>query len=220
MQGMIRLGLLAGLLVACHTSDPGTSDAPTPDGADAPGLHVRWESEPSAYPANLEDWLTVDSVQFTVDYLKVIGDAGPGDLRTTKAVFQLRWDVDSTPSNIDFGDAPPGLYSKVSLQLDGHLIVPSLEIRGKVTIDGTTLDYEVEDRNAVALSLDIDRMLQPGGSATVALKLNLHDALTSIDYRSLSVDHGRVSVETGDSQLAGFIDKLEQAFSVDNSGPN
>jgi hypothetical protein len=221
MQGMIRCGLLAGLLVACHTSDPGTPDG-NPDGSSpgGPGLHVRWSSEPATYPGNLEDWLTLDSVQLTVEDLKVIGDAGPGDIRTTKAVFLLRWDAQSVPEPIDFEDAPSGLYSKVSMQLDGHLIVPSLEIRGHVDIDGTWLEYEVEDRNAVSLSLDIDRMLDPGGSATVALMLKLHDALTSIDYKSLTVDHGKVSVETGDSQLATFIDKFSRAFSVDNSGPH
>lgn len=222
MQGMIRCGLLAGLLMACHTSDPGTPDG-APDGNEpgSPGLHVRWSSEPATYPGNLEDWLTVDSVQFMVEDLKVIGDAGPGDLRTTKAIFQLKWDAGSSPDMIDFSDAPTGLYSKVSMQLDGHLIVPSLEIKGHVNVEGTLLEYEVEDRNAVSLSLDINRMLQPGGSATVALVLNLHDALTSIDYKSLTIDQGKVSVETGDPQLPSFINKfVDKAFSVDNSGPN
>lgn len=220
MQGMIRCGLLAGLLVACHTSDPATPDAPPIDGHGPPGLHVTWESEPATYPGTIEDGLTVDSVALTVESLKVIGDAGPGDPRTTKAVFQLRWDDHDSPQAIDFEDAPTGLYSKLSLQLDGHTLLPSLEIKGHVELAGVTLEYEVEDRNAVPVSLDCDRMLQPGGSASLAVKLKLHDALTSIDYASLPVHDGKIELETGNSQLDEFVEKFGRAFSVDDSGPH
>jgi hypothetical protein len=220
MQGLIRCGVLAGLLVGCHTSEPPAPDGHRPDGAGPPGLHVTWASEPASFPASIEDWLTVDSVELTLDSLKVIGDAGPGDPRTTKAVFQLRWDGDHEPQPIDFAEAPPGLYSKLALQLDGHLILPSLEIKGQVNIAGTWLGYEVEDRNAVAVSLDCDRMLQPGGSTTIAVKLRLHDALTSIDWDSVSIHDGELEVETGNSQLDEFVDKFSHAFSVDNSGPH
>jgi hypothetical protein len=220
MQGMIRCGVLAGVLVACGSSDPAAPDAPAPDGGGPAGLHVTWETEMPGYPGTIEDGLTVESVELNFDNLKVIGDAGPGDPRTTKSAFQLRWDDHSQPQDIDFGEAPTGLYSKVSLQLDGHLILPSLEIRGQVNIGDQVLDYEIEDRNAISLSLDCDRMLKPGGSATIALQLRLHDALTSIDFASLSIDHGKIEVETGDSQLEHFIDKFGHAFSVDNSGPD
>ena len=220
MQGMIRCGLLAGLLVACNPSDPATPDAPPIDGDGAAGLHVTWASEPSSYPGTIEDWLTVDSVTLTVESLKVIGDAGPGDPRTTKAVFQLRWDDHDSPQAIDFADAPTGLYSKVALQLDGHTLLPSLEIKGHVVLAGATVEYEVEDRNAVPVSLDCDRMLPPGGSAAIALTLRLHDALTSVDYESLPVHDGRIELETGNSQLDDFVDKFSRAFSVDNSGPH
>lgn len=220
MQGMIRCGLLAGLLVACHTSDPATPDAPAPDGSGPAGLHVTWASEPSSYPGTLEDWLTVDSVELTVESLKVIGDAGPGDPRTTKAVFKLRWDDHTSPQPVDFADAPTGLYSKLALQLDGHTLLPSLEIKGHVEVAGVTFPYEIEDRNAVSVSLDCDRMLQPGGSVALAVDLKLHDALTSIDYASLPVDDGRLELETGNPQLDDFVEKFTRAFSIDNSGPN
>lgn len=217
---MIRCGLLAGLLVACNTSDPATPDAPPVDGHGPPGLHVTWESEPATYPATIEDGLIVDSVTLTVETLKVIGDAGPGDPRTTKAVFQLRWNDHDSPQPIDFAEAPTGLYSKLSLQLDGHTLLPSLEIKGRVVVAGVTLDFEVEDRNAVPVSLDCDRMLQPGGSASLAVKLKLDDALTSIDYASLPVDDGKIELETGDPQLDDFVEKFSRAFSIDNSGPH
>jgi hypothetical protein len=220
MQGMIRCGLLAGLLVGCHTSDPATPDAPPIDGHGPPGLHVTWESEPATYPGNLEDWLTVKSVDLTAESLRVIGDAGPGDPRTTKAAFQLRWDKDDSPQPIDFVDAPTGLYSKLSLQLDGYTLLPSLEIEGQVVLAGVTLDFEVEDRNAVPVSLDCDRMLQPGGSAVLAVKLRLHDALTSIDWESLPVHDGKIELETGNPQLDDFVEKFGRAFSIDNSGPH
>lgn len=221
MQGMIRCGLLAGLLIACHTSDSATPDGSTDGGgSDAAGLHVVLASEPATFPGNLEDWLTIESATFAFDNLKVIGDAGPGDTRTTASLFQARFDSSGSPATIDFPDAPPGLYSKVSLQIDGHLITSSFRIKGQVKVNGTFVPYEIEDHNAISLSLDIDRMLQPGGTATINLLVKWHDALAGVDYTTLHFDDNHLELGTNDAQMSTFVSRLTQSFSVDNSGPN
>lgn len=215
---MIRCALLAGLLLACHTSDPGTPDAP--QGSGASGLHVTWATEP-VIAGNVESWLTLESATFAFDNLRVIGDAGPGDPRTTASAFTLHWDSTSSPAPIDFPDAPSGVYSKVSFQIDGHLIVNSYHLKGQVNVNGTWFPYDVEDHNALSLSLDINRTLAPGGMETIALLIKFHDALTGVDYSALPLDDGTtLQLETGDPQMTNFRDKLTQGFTVDTSGPN
>src|SRR3954471_14891262 len=104
MQGMIRCGLLAGFLVACHTSDPGTPDGGSDGSSGAAGMHVVWSSNPASWPGAIDTDIQLDSATFLFDNLKVIGDAGPGDNRTSMDAFQLHWDDMTVPMTIDFAD--------------------------------------------------------------------------------------------------------------------
>ncbi|MBV8756237.1 MAG: hypothetical protein JO257_03110 [Deltaproteobacteria bacterium] len=223
MQGLIRCGLLAGSLVACHTSSPAGPDGATPDGGGSgggTGLHVAFTSDPTPIPATLDNGFTLDSVLFRFDNLKVIGDAGPGDPRTTATRFTTKWDSQSTPTEIDFGDAPTGVYSKVSFQIDGHLIDDSYELQGHVTVAGTSYPFEVEDRSSLSLSLDCNRMLAAGGMNTIKLKLAFKDALETINWSNARNHDGTLTVDDTDPQILMVHSKLTNAISIDNSGPN
>jgi hypothetical protein len=123
MQGLIRCALVAGLICACHSDDTATPDGPV--GGDA-GLTVRWASRPTTWPADVGSTIIVERVRFALDSLRVIGDAGPGDLRTTKDAFELRWEESrDPPEDIKFESAPTGLYSQIALQVDCILIEDS-----------------------------------------------------------------------------------------------
>lgn len=222
MQGMIRCGLLAGLLAACHMTSPGTPDGADADsgGAGTAGLHVAFESDPTPIPATIDTGFTLDLVVFNFDNLKVIGDAGPGDPRTTATGFEVKWSAGQTPAPIDFGNAPTGLYSKVSFQVDGHLISESYVFKGHVTVNGTSYPYEIDDHNALSLSLDCNRTLAAGGSDTILMKFAFKDALESIDWTNARLDDGQLEVGTTDSQMDTFRQKLIEGISIDNSGPN
>ena len=220
MQGMIRCGFIAGLLIACHTSSPGTPDGPDAGGSGASGMHVTFVTKPAMIPGNIEDWLTLDSATFQFDNLRVIGDAGPGDPRTTATAFQLKWDSAGAPAPIDFADAPSGLYSKVSLQIDGQLVVESYHLKGQVNLNGTWKTYTIEDRNALSLSLDINRTLAPGGTATIGLLFSFSDALTGIDYSMLPTDDGALEMETTNAQMPAFRTRLTDGISIDVSVTN
>jgi hypothetical protein len=223
MQGMIRCGLLAGSLIACHTSAQGTPDGAGPDGdgsAGAAGLHVAFTSDPTPFPAQIEDGFTLELAVFKFDNLKVIGDAGPGDPRTTATGFQVKWDSQSSPAPIDFSDAPTGLYSKVSFQIDGHLIDDSYLLKGHVTVNGTSYPFEIDDRNALSLSLDCSRMLAAGGTDTIAVKFAFHDALQSVDWTTARMDDGQLELSTTDAQMAAFRAALTAGISIDNSAQN
>ena len=223
MQGLIRCGLLAGALIACHTSDPGSPDGGGPDtggSGGAAGLHVAFVSDPTPIPATLDNGFTLETVIFKFDNLKVIGDAGPGDPRTTANTFQVKWDANTSPAPIVFANAPTGLYSKVSFQIDGHLIDDSYIFGGHVVFNGTTYPYEIEDRNSLSLSLDCNRNLAAGGTDTITVKFSFKDALESINWANAHMDDGELQVGTTDSQIQTFRSKLIDGISIDNSGPN
>jgi hypothetical protein len=216
MQGMIRCGLLAGLLIACHTSDPGTPDSGVDGSAGGAGMHVSFATKP-VIPGNVEDTITLDSATFAFDNLQVIGDAGPGDTRTTATLFQLKWDAMTMPGAIDFSDAPTGVYSKVSFQIDGHLIDSSYRLKGQVNIGGNMVGYEIEDHNALPLSLDINRTLTPGGSAVIGVVIDFGDALAGVDWSMVPMDDGKLELETSSSQMPGFRMRLVDGFSIDDT---
>jgi len=182
-------------------------------------MHVTFATEPTI-PGNVENWLTLESATFAFDNLRVIGDAGPGDPRTTANLFTLHWDASSAPEPIDFPDAPSGLYSKVSFQVDGHVLTDSYHLKGQVNLNGTWMKYDVEDSLSLSLSLDINRTLDPGGSQTIGLLVKFHDALTSIDFSTLPFDDGALQLETGDPQMTPFRDKLTLGFTIDSTGTN
>lgn len=223
MQGVIRCGVLAGLLVACHTSSPVGPDGAMGDGdgsGGTAGLHVAFTSDPTPIPAQVDTGFTLDLVAFKFDNLKVIGDAGPGDPRTTANDFAVKWDAQTTPAPIDFTTAPTGLYSKVSFQIDGHLIDDSYVFKGNVTVSGTSYPFEIEDRNTVSLSLDCNRMLDAGGNDTITVKFAFKDALESIDWSNVHNHEGVLELNDTDPQILTFHSKLSNAISIDNSAPN
>ena len=224
MQGLIRCGVLAGSLVACHTAAPSGPDGATPDvggSGGTAGLHVAFTSDPVLIPGLLDDTLSLDLVVFKFDNLKVIGDAGPGDPRTTANNFEVKWDTTTSPPPIDFVTAPTGLYSKVSFQIDGHLIDESYVFKGHVTVAGTNYPFEVEDRSTLSLSLDCSRMLEAGGADTIKVKFAFKDALESVDWANVHNRNGVLELDDTDPQaILLFHSKLSNAISIDNSGPN
>ncbi|HSN25612.1 MAG TPA: hypothetical protein VLT45_04985 [Kofleriaceae bacterium] len=181
---------------------------------------MAFTSDPTPIPATLNDGFTLDLAVFKFDNLKVIGDAGPGDPRTTANNFEVKWDNQSAPAPVVFGSAPTGLYSKVSFQIDGHLINDSYVMKGTATVNGTTYPYEVEDRNALSLSLDCNGQLAAGGNATITLKFAFKDALESVNWSAVPIDDGTLELGTTDPQMPTFRNKLTNGISIDSSGPN
>lgn len=212
MQGMIRCAVVAGLLAACHSDDTAVPDAPA---TGKTSMTVQWATKPGAWPGVIGDGITVDSARFAFDSLRVIGDAGPGDLRTTARTFEVRWEKDrDPPAAIEFADAPTGLYSQVALQVDGHLVNNSYEIRGTIQINGNDVEYRIEDDASLPVTLAIDKMKTPTAAVRLEVDIDFVKAINSIDFTKLMNDGGHLELD-GDSQdMDAFRKKLVESFSA------
>ena len=215
--------LVSAIVLAAGCSGPATMatpDAPSPtDGTTpgAPGLYITWTTA-STVPGTAATGITVDSITLRVRHLRAIGDSGGGDGRTEQESSTVQWSAGQSPAVVAFPDAPTGLYSKLSFELDGQVIQSSFDIRGTAVVDGQTKAFEIHDRDETHVNLDVERDLLPGGRVSLFVSLDLEAALAGIDFTKLSDDgSGGLELDTNDAQMSAFRSKLQQSFSTDDN---
>jgi hypothetical protein len=218
MQGLIRWAVVAGLISACHSDDTTTPDS---DVAGDGGLTVRWGSQPESWPGNLGSNVTLQSARFALDRLRVVGDAGPGDLRTTKDGFVVSWATgEAPPTDVEFLNAPTGLYSQISLQIDGNVVEESYELRGTVVVDSNVEEFRIEDSEPLAVVLSIDKSLSPGARSTIDIQIDFAHAVSAVDFKNLDTSDGVLQLDEGDVEIVEFRKKLVESFKTPNISPH
>jgi hypothetical protein len=210
MQAVVRVVIVLGL-VACGNhevapvSDGGMS---VTDGASAVGLTIPWSVKPTV-PGPVVSNVVVTSLLFRVDSLRVVGDAGTsvslGDLTLT-------WSNSQAPTPAVFVGAPSGLYSKVVFHADGDLVDYSWEIDGTVQLDDGSHAFVIHDREDLTADIDTSATLEPGGSATLPVEFDIDQPFNGLDFKSLDSDDGTLTLDTLDSQMDDFRDKLKSAI--------
>jgi hypothetical protein len=220
MQGVVRTCLLLGGIAACHTSDPNTTDAspPTGDGSNVgdQGLEVTWSSA-TPIPGNVTSDVTVSSLLFRIANLRVIGDAGPGDSRTSVDSIEVAWSQGTTPVPVTFADAPTGLYSHLVFLADGNLIDYSYELKGTAKVDGNVTPFVIHDRSPLPVSLDTNATLDPNQETSLAIDVGLDQALQTVDWSHLDTNNGTLTLDTFDSGMSDFRSKMASSvFSTDH----
>jgi hypothetical protein len=207
-------------VAGCHGSEPGVPDGSSggPDAGAGKGVIVPWETTPAAFPGNVTDdgEITVSSVSLAIDTFEAIGDAGTGS--NTRATLALAWGADgTTPDAAALPTAPPGLYSKLTIHVDGDLIADSYDITGTAKVNGTVFPYHIHDRDDLSISIYLDgpvemRTLAAGSALTIPIAIDFARALRSIHYDDLDVDNGVLDLDTNDSQMSDFRDQFSDAF--------
>lgn len=221
----VTLGSLL-VLAACGDSPGGgtpTSDAAasldgatSSDAQPSPGLTVTWDAQPSI-PGPFGSGVSISSATFKLARLEVIGDTG-STVETTETNFMVAWSATQFPFPISFPLAQPGLYSKVSLQIDGGGAAPSYEILGTVVIGGSTEPFKITDTAVLQADIDgYDISLMAGRSKEVPIHVDLQDVLGSVNFSMLPTPGG---VRTMDSSTPGIaavrIDIETSTFKRDN----
>lgn len=212
MTGPFRCVVFAGLFVAASCGDDSSTssnDATIPD-----GLVVTWSSTPSTWPGDLGSGLTIERAIFALDNLRVVGDAAPGDPRTTVSSREIVWDAAALPGPIAFGDAPGGVYSQLSLRIDGHVAGPSIDVRGMVTVGGTPTPYRIVDDMPSAVTLPIDVTFSPPSPTQIRIAVDFATMLRAIDFTAITPNAGVLELDNADPQMAVFRTKLVENIRV------
>jgi hypothetical protein len=220
---MRSLGALM-VFAACHSGEGANPDAPGDSGGtdgDAPGpavgMFVTWSADP-ALPGTVADTIAVTEATFQIDHLQLVGDAGV-DARTTRMKYLLTWDSGDKPSQESFPLAPVGVYSKINLVMStGSLSENLYEIRGTWTDTGAEpRSFRIRDRGGpLSVSVDCDETLSAASWARVEMRLDLRDALESVNFKMLA-GPGNEEIDLRDGpQLMMFRMRLRQAFEVED----
>ncbi|MGE5181631.1 MAG: hypothetical protein ACM31C_06200 [Acidobacteriota bacterium] len=174
------------------------------------GLSVEFSIQPQV-PGDAGNNATIDEAVFKMLTLQVTGDAASV---STPNEIDLAWRQDTMPDPVTFASAPSGVYSKLSMRIDGQLTDNSYWINGHVIVNGTTYPFKIYDRDYLTVALYPDTQLQPGGSARIGVQVQVDHALDSIDWTKVSNDDGTLTLDTFDSYMPTFRQKLVEAFAL------
>lgn len=176
--------LVSALLSGCPSGatggrDAASTDGGADDGAVTGGLRLAFEAVPPL-PATSEGLYpaTVDAARLVLRDVRAIGDAAPGDPRTTRAEVTLELDPEASADPVVFEDAPPGRYSRV----EGR--VKRLRVTGAVDVDELT-PFVIDDEppRPVTFSFPLAGVELPaGGERTVTIGVELIELVEPIDW--------------------------------------
>lgn len=205
--------VLLVLLAGCP--GPEGDDMPTPDTPDGGStvLHLAWAADP-VVPGPVGSGVVVERARFVLENLRVVGDAGPGDPRTSLTDLTLEWRETEAPDLVDFPEAPSGIYSRVLFDIDDG---EAVEIRGTAEIEGTPVPFTVTDLGELAVSIEINLDLPPGEERTQTIDVDLGRVLDAIDFQALPIIENRRVLREGDPQLEEARTKLRESF-TDGTG--
>lgn len=209
--------LLISAVAAC--GQPGQT--PDVDGSVTPGdpgIALVWRSQ-GTLPGIISPSVTVATASFAAHNIRLIGDAVSGDSRTTRNTVAVAWTAAGTPEPTLFPDAPTGLYSKVSFELDGKILDPSYQITGTVLVGGDSFPFVISDLDEIEISQSTSCALAPGGKAEIDVVMDLEPALAGVDFSTVRNDSGTLVLDNQNSQLSAFRSRVHDAFKVTIPSP-
>jgi hypothetical protein len=182
------------------------------------GLSITWATSPNTIPGDTGgDGTSVSSMTLRLVSFRVIGDAGPGDTRTSVDSIELDWATGMKPNVVSFADAPTGLYSRVGFLVDGNVIDYSYEVSGTTKLDGNMMSYQIHDRTPLVIGLDTSATLEPDQAASLSITIRIDQALQSLDFHKLSNNNGTLVLDTFDDAMGDFRDKMmSSVFEADH----
>jgi hypothetical protein len=209
---MRSIGILL-VFAGCQAGSVAQLDAPdqpadgTPHGL---GLFVRWHASPML-PGPLSDKILVSEATFQLDHFQIVADAGS----VTRSKYLLAWDRGPPPQE-EFPDAPPGVYSKITLNMMGGSFGDyAYRIRGTWRDNGIPKPFEIRDSAPLSTSFNCNQTLLAAGSATIDIDVDMENVVGAIDFKNVDDDDGTLELHDG-VELAGLRGRLLKAFTLDN----
>jgi hypothetical protein len=198
---------------ACSSSTP-APDATTVD-ASIGGLIIELVAKggvPQMPASNIE----ITRVVLGMTTLRAIGDAAPGDLRTTRTdLDEMEWRDNLVPIPQLFPTAPPGVYSMVDLRIaDSPLSSVAISINGRAARGGNLIPFEIQNLTAdVGVAISINTVLTPRQYVTTTIELDVPALVQDIDWDAVPLTtEGRMFIGDGDAGMSTVVSRLPTAF--------
>ncbi|HEY1818007.1 MAG TPA: hypothetical protein VGG74_36945 [Kofleriaceae bacterium] len=206
MQAVVRFTIAIGLVACGHDA----VEPPPPDGPamGTSGLTIPWTASPDL-PGQVGSNITVSSMVFRLDSLRVVGDTGTN---ITHGALALQWSSGQTPPPTVFSDAPSGIYSKVVFHADGQLVDYSWEIDGTVALADGTHSFAIHDLMDLSVSIETSATLAPGGTAVLGVTFQMDQVFDGLDFTALDNDDGLLVLDTDDTAMTDFRTNLQQSI--------
>lgn len=208
---MMRAGFTIGLLLVstgCHLLSPGDDDDDDDVDAAARGAGLEVVIYADIDNSNAKDGPPADvtltglsRVELELEDVRAIGDAAPGDERTTIPRVVLDWHDDDVEC-LEFDNVPPGIYSRLLAR------VVRYRIDGTVEDSNLALEFTIEDTPPTPLSLTVDTedvVVDVNEDGVLALELSIAPVLDAVDWEAQSPDgEGHVDIDGASSDIDGI----------------
>ena len=214
MRGLWIVGAL-GVLAGCPTGDPVEPDGRPDGGPGNGGLTIRFTSD-QLVPGEVADDRQLDEVRFRADSVRAIGDAAPGDARTTRNDYDLRWHDSDTPEPIFFEAAPVGMYSSVEVRLEGSGgDDDAFEIDGQALVEAVWHDFEITGSDPLTIMIPTSTELAIGGTATIEIDVDLASIIAGINFNELPQVEGLIEIDGDTTEMRTLV---RNAFTAPDDG--
>ena len=201
---------------AC-SSDSTMPDAAVPD-ASTGGLTIELVAK-GGVPQMPEATVEITKVVIGMRTIRAIGDAAPGDMRTTRTDVELEWRDNLMPIPHLFPMAPPGVYSMVELRVgDSSKSAAAIDIAGRATRGGNLVPFEIENLvSEVPIAITVNTVLPPRMIATTTIAVDVAALVEDIDWDSVPLTaEGRLYIGDGDPGMASVVSHIATAFTSAN----
>jgi hypothetical protein len=205
MRGLWIAGAL-GVLAGCPSGgDPVEPDGRPDSGPGNGGLTIRFTSD-QPVPGEVADDRELEEVRMAAGSVRAIGDAAPGDSRTTRNDYDLRWHEDDTPEAIFFEEAPVGLYSSVEVRLEGDGDDDdAFDIDGRALVEAVWHDFQIIGSDPFTITIPTSTELEIGGTATIAIDVDLGSIIEGINFAELPQVEGRFEIDGDTTEMRTII---------------
>lgn len=149
--------------------------------------------------------------------IRAIGDAAPGDVRTTRPEYVFEWRDNLSPIPFLYDDAPPGHYSSVELAINNSRIsTEAIGIIGRARRAGNLVPFEISNRESeIPIAIAINTVLDPRKIAVVMIEVDVASLVANIDWASVPLtSDGKLEIRDGDAQMQPVVAAAANAFSA------
>ncbi len=214
MPAYVRIAVAVAVAMAATGCPVGVDPPPPiPDGPPGvTGLSITWQSRPAQIPGAVSPDLTITSATFEQDDLRIAGEAGTFQLDRD----ELEWSGGVAPAELPVVGAAPGLYARLSFELEGDEEEDeyAYEITGTVRVGGEDRPFTIRDTSSFELALDFSISLPAGGTVMIPVHVDLDELVNAVDFDQLQPDNGKYLVDRTSSQISAVRAAVNGAFGV------